>query len=130
MLAAAISCNPPQPPTALQNPFQPTTLAELSSNSPRYAHELVAFSATIERAEETTQGTWLHLRDGEQRLIVYVPISFGGTLRDTLGEGQMRFEVEVGERKLTPLGTMALEMVPHQISKTHYFDQPVEIAPP
>jgi len=109
------------------SPFQPITLGELAGNSPRYAHERVAFSATIERAEETTQGTWLYLRDGEQRLVGYVPMSFGGSLRDALGEGQMQFEVEVGERKLTPLGTTALEMMPYQISKTHYFDQPIPL---
>ena len=109
------------------NPFQPVTLAELSANFPRYVHERVAFSATIERAEETAQGTWLHLRDGEQRVVGYVPMSFGGSLRDALGEGQMLFEVEVGERKLTPLGTMALEMMPYQISKTHYFAQPIPL---
>src|ERR1700756_3292913 len=78
------------------NPFQPVTLAELSANSPRYVHERVAFSATIERAEETAQGTWLYLRDGEQRLVGYVPMSFGGSLRDALGEGQMQFEIGVG----------------------------------
>jgi hypothetical protein len=111
------------------SPFQPITLGELVGNSPRYAHERVAFSATIERAEETSQGTWLYLRDGEQRLVGYLPMSFGGTLRDALGEGQMQFEVEVGERKLTPLGAMALEMMPHQISKTRYFDQPIPIEP-
>ena len=112
------------------SPFQPLTLGELAGNSPRYAHERVAFSATIERAEETSQGTWLYLRDGEQRLVAYLPMSFGGSLRDALGEGQMQFEVELGERKLTPLGAMALEMMPHQISKTHYFDQPIPIEPP
>ena len=116
--------------TRLGSPFQPITLGELVGNSPRYAHERVAFSATIERAEETAQGTWLYLRDGEQRLVGYVPMSFGGSLRDALGEGQMQFEVEVGERKLTPLGVMALEMLPHQISKTRYFDQPIPIEPP
>ena len=114
----------------LGSPFQPITLGELVSNSPRYVHERVTFSATIERAEETTQGTWLYLRDGEQRIVGYVPMSFGGSLRDALGEGQMQFEVEIGERKLTPLGTMALEMMPHQISKTHYFEQPIPIEPP
>ena len=119
-----------QTPTRLENPFKPVTLGELATNFPQYAHEHVAFSATIERTEETTQGTWIHLRDGEQRLLAYVPMSFGGTLRDALGEGQMQFEVEVGERKLTPLGTMALEMMPYQISKTHYFEQPMPIEPP
>jgi hypothetical protein len=119
-----------QQTTRVGSPFQPITLGELISNSPRYAHERVAFSATIERAEETSQGTWLYLRDGEQRLVGYLPMSFGGSLRDALGEGQMQFEVEVGERKLTPLGAMALEMMPHQISKTHYFDQPIPLEPP
>ncbi|MGH7896626.1 MAG: hypothetical protein ACREQQ_01660, partial [Candidatus Binatia bacterium] len=84
----------------------------------------------VEHAEETTQGTWLHLRDGDQKLLAYVPISFGGSLREAFDEGQMQFEVEVGERKLTSLGSMALEMMPHQISKTRYFDQPVPIEPP
>jgi hypothetical protein len=123
----ALGCVPP--PATMQSAFRPITLAQLASNSPLYAHERVAFSATIERVEETTGGTWLHLRDGEQQLFAYVPMSFGGTLREALGEGQMQFEVEVGERKLTSLGTMALEMMPHQISKTRYFDQPVPIEP-
>ena len=96
-----------------------------------FEHDGVApLEPTIERAEETSQGTWLYLRDGEQRLVAYLPMSFGGSLRDALGEGQMQFEVELGERKLTPLGAMALEMMPHQISKTHYFDQPIPIEPP
>src|SRR5438874_7376237 len=69
-------------PTRLENPFKPITLGELATNFPQYAHEHVAFSATIERTEETTQGTWIHLRDGEQRLLAYVPISFSGTLRE------------------------------------------------
>jgi hypothetical protein len=116
--------------TRAANPFQPITLGELVANSARYAHERVGFSATIERAEETSQGTWLYLRDGEQRLVGYVPMSFGGSLREALGEGQMQFEIEVGERKLTPLGTMALEMMPYQISKTRYFDQPLPLPQP
>ena len=119
------------PPARLESPFKPITLGELATNFPSYAHERVAFAATIERAEETTGGTWLYLRDGEQRLVAYLPMSFAGSLREALGEGQMQFEVEVGERKLTSLGTMALEMMPHQISKTRYFEQPVpvEMAP-
>jgi hypothetical protein len=125
----ALGCVP-SGPSSLQNPFRPITLAKLVSDAPLYAHERVAFSATIERAEETSQGTWIYLRDGEQRLVAYVPISFGGSLRDALSEGQMQFEVEVGERKLTPLGSMALEMMPYQISKTHYFDQPIPVEPP
>ena len=124
----ALGCAAPGP--TQQNPFRPVTLAQLAANAPTYANERVAFSATIERAEETSQGTWLYLRDGEQRLLAYVPVSFGGSLRDALSEGQMQFEVQVGERKLTPLGNMALEIMPYQISKTHYFDQPIPVEPP
>jgi hypothetical protein len=126
----AVSACVLNPPGRLESPFKPVTLGELAMNYPSYAHERVAFSATIERTEETTGGTWLYLRDGEQRLIAYLPMSFAGTLREALDEGQMQFEVEVGERKLTSLGTMALEMMPHQISKTRYFDQPVPVEPP
>ena len=110
--------------------FRPTTLAELVAEAPRFANEKVSFSATLETVEETPQGVWLHLRDGEQRLTAYSPMSFGGTLREAIGEGQMRFDVEIGERTLTPLGTTALQILPYQISKTRYFAEPVPIDPP
>jgi hypothetical protein len=42
----------------------------------------------------------------------------------------MEFVAEIGERTLTPLGTTALQMIPYQISKTHYFEQPIHIDPP
>ena len=116
-------------PSAVAPPvtFRPATLAQLVGEAPRFAHEKVSFHATVEKVEETPQGLWLHLRDGEQRLVVYSPVTFGGSLREAIGEGQMQFDVEVGERTLTPLGTSALQILPYQISKTRYFDQPVPI---
>jgi len=130
MLAlGALSCAPSTASVAFK-PARPTTIAQLAAEAPRFAHERVTFPATIEKLEETPQGLWLHLRDGEDRILAYSPMTFGGTLREALGEGQMTFEVEIGERTLTPLGTTALSMLPYQISKTHYFAEPVPIDPP
>jgi hypothetical protein len=116
------------PPVELQNPFLPVAFSELrhpeSLNGKR-----VSFTATIERVEETTGGTWMHLASGGEKVVLYVPMAFGGTLRDSL-EGDMTFEVTVGEKKLTQLGVMALEVMPFQISNTHYFEHAITIPAP
>lgn len=126
----AAACNPPAPPATLTTPFRPITLAELGSSPERYAEQKVAFSATIERIEETTQGVWLHLRSGDRRVVLYSPISFGGELRESLQPEEMRFEVQVGEKRLTPLGVLAIQVMPYQISKTRYFDRPIDVGAP
>lgn len=109
--------------------FKPITLAELRAGPQRFSEQQVVFSATIERVEETPQGIWMHLADGDEKLVLYMKMSFGGAFREQVQNERMQFEVRVGETKLTPLGTLALEVLPYQISKTHYFDQPVELEP-
>ena len=129
---ATAACAPGRggPPQALETPFEPVTLAELRANPQKHAGRKVTFAATIVRVEETSSGIWLHLKKGEDAVVLYSPISFGGTLRESLGKDEMEFQVQVGEKKLTPLGTTALEVFPYQISQTRYFDQPVPIGPP
>jgi hypothetical protein len=128
-MLGSLSCSPStSAPPVTQ--FRPITLAQLAAEAPRFTHEKVSFPATVEQVEETPQGLWLHLKDGEQRLLVYSPMTFGGSLREALGQGQMDFDVEIGERTLTPLGTTALALMPYQIRKTHYFAKPQAIEPP
>lgn len=130
-LVLLVACVPPRtPPVELRSPFRPIKLAELRTGSEGFVHQKVAFSATIDRVEETPGGTWLYLRDGEDRVVLYTAMSFGGSFRDSLGKERMQFEVEIGEKKLTPLGTYALEVLPYQISKTTYFEQAVPLDPP
>jgi hypothetical protein len=105
-------------------------LAELARNAASYRGKRVAFSATVDRVEETTQGIWLHLSDGETKLPLYVRLTFGGAVRQMLGSGKMDFELEVGDRMLTPLGQTAVEVTPYLISQTRYFDQPVPLETP
>lgn len=127
----AFACAPGgRPPVGLRTPFRPIKISELRTSSERLVHEKVSFSATIDRVEETPGGTWLYLQDGEDRVVLYTSMSFGGTFRDSLARERMQFEVEIGEKKLTPLGTYALEILPYQISKTTYFDQAVPLDPP
>ncbi|MGH7804927.1 MAG: hypothetical protein ACREQJ_11315 [Candidatus Binatia bacterium] len=105
-------------------------LAELAVNPVEYRARRVSFSATVERVEETSQGIWLHLSEGETKLPLYVRLSFGGAVKAMLGSGKMEFEVEVGEKILTPLGQTALEITPYLISQTRYFDQPIPLETP
>jgi hypothetical protein len=105
-------------------------LEELVKNSADYRAQRVSFSATVDRVEETPQGIWLHLSEGETKLPLYVRLSFGGAVKAMLGSGKMEFEVEVGERVLTPLGQTALEITPYLISQTRYFDQPIPLETP
>ena len=105
-------------------------LAELARDAASYRGKRVAFSATVDRVEETTQGIWLHLSNGETKLPLYIRLTFGGAVRQMLGSGQMDFELEVGDRVLTPLGQTAVEVTPYLISQTRYFDQPVPLETP
>ena len=105
-------------------------LAELAANAADHRAQRVSFSATVDRVEETPQGIWLHLSDGETKLPLYVRLSFGGAVKAMLGSGEMEFEVEVGERTLTPLGQTAIEITPYLISQTRYFDQPIPLEAP
>jgi hypothetical protein len=105
-------------------------LEELAKNAAEYRARRVSFAATVDRVEETSQGIWLHLSEGETRLPLYVRLSFGGAVKAMLGSGKMEFEVEVGERVLTPLGQTAIEITPYVISQTRYFDQPIPLETP
>jgi hypothetical protein len=105
-------------------------LGELAANAADYRSRRVSFSATVDRVEETPQGIWLHLSEGEAKLPLYVRLSFGGAVKAMLGTGKMEFEVEVGERVLTPLGQSAIEITPYLISQTRYFDQPIPLETP
>jgi hypothetical protein len=113
--------------STLAQPFKPVTLAELAANPRLHLGEQVVFQATIERVEETAQGIWMFLAEDGQKLAVYVPMSFGGAFREQVQNERMQFEVRVGETRLTSLGVAALEVLPFQISKTTYFEQPVPL---
>ncbi len=131
LLPLIAACAPGgRPPAQLRTPFRPIKLAELRTSPERFIHEKVTFSATIDRIEETPGGTWMYLRDGEDRVVLYTTMNFAGAMRDSLAQERMQFEAEIGEKKLTPLGTYALEILPYQISKTTYFDQAVPLEPP
>jgi hypothetical protein len=120
-----------QPPASLVSPFKPITLTDLRITPEKLLHEKVTFSATIDRVEETSGGTWLYLKDRDERVTLYTSMSFGGSMRTSLNpEDRMQFDVEVGGRKLTSLGTYAVEVLPYQISKTTYFDQAIPMEPP
>ena len=130
LVAVVAACAPGVPAGGGRAGMARIMLADLGNDAAEYRGRRVAFSASVERLEETPQGIWLHLSDGETKVPLYVRLSFGGALKAMLGTGKMDFEVEVGERKLTPLGQTALEITPYLISQTRYFDQPIPLETP
>jgi len=122
LIAACTAAPEPRTASTGHSGIARLTLAELAEDASGRRGKRIAFAADVERIEETPTGIYLHLRDGEIRLPLYMRLTFGGAFREALGIGRMEFEVEVVDRVLTPLGQSAIEITPFLITQTRRFD--------
>lgn len=125
LLLALVACAPAPEPRAASTGHpgvERVTLADLAEDASGRRGKRIALAADVDRIEETPNGIYLHLHDGETTLPLYMRLTFGGAFRDALGLGRMELEVEIVDRVLTPLGQPAIEITPFLITQTRRFD--------
>lgn len=118
-LVALVACStgaPPQPPA--RPSVARVSIEDLANTGDAVPEGRLAFEADVERVEEAPDGVWIHVRDGEARLGLFLRLSFGAALREALGRGRARFEVEIVGRRKTPEGGRGIEIVPFVLSQT------------